>query len=536
MQSSLNNKLAKMNENKRILFDLDARKELFAGVNVLADAVRVTLGPRGKNVLIEQSDGTPMITKDGVTVARAINLKDRFKNLGVQIVKEAASRTNDVAGDGTTTATVLAQAMFAEGFKLLAAGHAAEDLKYGIDLATRLVLEELRLVAVPIKDRSSMVQVASISANGDAQLGELIAEAIERVGREGVITVEEAKGFDTTLDIVEGMQFDNGYVSPYFVNNNTKMVAELNDSYVLLVGSGLSNSREIIPLLEHVNKMQRPVFVVADEYEGDVLQMLIMNKMKGSLNICAIRAPGYGEHRLDFLGDLAALTGARVLGPTSGAPIEKSTLKDLGICKKIISSRTATTFVGSKNKSVSDRIAEVRERLGDPTLGSDDASHLRLRLAKLSGGVGVVRVGGITEIDVHERRDRVDDALNATRAAVEEGIVPGGGVALVRAAERVLDETRLDKRAVLGAGIVRRACAAPATQIVSNAGLSAPVVIAKLLSCDATVGFDVMADRFGDMFVNGIVDPVKVTRSALENAAAVAGILLTVNAAVVPDI
>ena len=518
---------------KQVLFATQAREKLLEGVNILADAVKVTLGPCGQNVIIESLEGPPIITKDGVTVAKSINLKDRFQDLGAQIVKEVASRTNDVAGDGTTTATVLSQKIFLEGYKIVMAGFSSVDIKEGIELATRVVTEELRKNAVAVKNKAETAQVATISANGDKHLGDLIADAIEFVGTDGVVTVEEAKGFETTLEQVNGLQIDRGYVSPYFVTNSAKMTAELIDPYDLLVNSTISAAKDILPILEQVHRAQRPLLIIADEVEGDALHMLIMNKTKNTLNACVIKAPSFGEQRTEILGDIAALTNAKI-SSQSGTQLDKVVLKDLGTCRKIIVSRSSTTFVGAKNALMTTKMDEIRQRLEDRTISDDERDFLKTRLAKLAGGVCIIRVGGITEVDVRERKDRVEDALHATRAAVEEGIVPGGGVALARAAKKLSELTDLGNISV-GVEIVRKACYSPISQILLNAGLEPAVILSKLESEGPNFGFNVAKNRFGDMLEEGIVDPVKVTRVALENASSVASLLLTVNASIVHD-
>ena len=510
---------------KHVLFSTDARKKLLEGVDILADAVKVTLGPRGQNVIIESLSGPPIITKDGVTVAKAINLCDKFQDLGAQTVKEVASRTNDVAGDGTTTATVLSQKIFREGHKLVTAGHSAVDIKEGIELATKLVIEALRKNAMPIKNKAETAQVATISANGDKHLGDLIADAIEFVGSDGVVTVEEAKGFETTLEQVSGLQIDRGYVSPYFVTNNAKMIAELNDPYILLANLAISSTKDILSILEQVHRAQKPLLIIADEVDGDALHMLLMNKTKNTLNVCVIKAPSFGEQRIDILNDIAALTNGKV----ASGQLDKLSLKELGVCRKVIVSRNSTTFIGAKNALTTTRMDDIRLRLEDRTISDDEKEFLKTRLAKLAGGVCIIRVGGVTEVDVRERKYRVEDALHATRAAVEEGIVPGGGVALMQAAKE------LPKDMGVGVEIIRKACYGPMSQILLNAGLEPAVVIGMLDLRGPTYGYNVARNRYGDMLEEGIVDPVKVTRVALENASSVASLLLTVNASIVHD-
>lgn len=521
--------------NKQIKFDENAQNELLRGVNILADAVKSTLGPRGRNVVIEIPGAAPILTKDGVTVAKSINLKDRFANLGVQMIKEAASRTAEMAGDGTTTATVLTQALFIEGAKMLAAGYSSVDIKQGIDDAVKIVVSELKLMSIPVSKSSEIEQVGTISANGEAQIGELISEAMDAVGRDGVITVEEAKGFKTTLSIVDGIQFERGYTSPYFINDKEKMCSDLDDPYVLICNKALSSLQEILPVLEKIHGSQKPFLVIASDIDGEALQGLVVNVLRGTLKTCAVRAPGFGESRLERLDDLAALLGTHVINDMSNDSFKDMNLEDLGRCKRAIISKAFTTLVeckGDKNE-INKRADQLRVQLDDPTLSAGNIELIRERLANLSGGVAVLRVGGSTEMELKERKDRVDDALNATQAAVEEGIVPGGGVTLVRASERL--ESDFSDEINVGAEIVRRACLSPLAQIIKNTGGSSDVVLEKVKHLDSTHGYDARNNVFCDMFEAGIIDPVKVVRSAIENAASAAGMMLTIGCIMVED-
>jgi chaperonin GroEL len=522
---------------KSILFKLDAQREILAGVNVIADAVKATLGPRGRNAVIVAEGGPPVITKDGVTVARCINLRDTFKDLGVQMVKEAASRTNDVAGDGTTTATVLMQAIFSEGCKIVAAGHSPVVVKQGIDAAVSQVIANLQTMATPVTAKEAIAQVGTISANGDAKIGSMLADAMERVGKSGILTVEESKGFDTTLDVVEGLQFDVGYLSPYFITNQERMVSELENPLVLITSKKITSAEDIQPILEVAHRLERSILIIGDEVDGQALQMLTVNKLRGTLRACAIRAPLFGQHRLDMLEDLAVVTGGTVISAESGIQLSKLTQQSLGSCRRVTVTRGTCTFVGgpATQEIISARLQSIDARLtDDSTLSEDEQAFLQARMAKLSGGVAVIRVGGSTAVEVKERKDRVEDAMNATRAAVEEGIVPGGGVALVMASTGLVPVTP-DMQ--LGYDIVRRACESPLRQIVKNAGGEDSVVINKIreLSTNCllvTMGYDAATDRYVEMIGAGIIDPVKVTRCALENAASVAGLLLTVDVAI----
>jgi chaperonin GroEL len=523
--------------NKSVLFDEDARQKLLEGVNILADAVKVTLGPKGKNVVIEHLDRAPTVTKDGVSVARAINLKERFLNLGAQMVKEVASRTNDVAGDGTTTATVLAQTIYTEGLRMLASGYPATDIKVGIDSAVEEITRSLKEMATPVSGNDMIAQVGTISSNGAEDIGQMIAHALDQVGRDGVVTVEEAKGFDTTVEIVEGMQIDRGYVSPYFVTNGEKMTAELKNPYVFITTRKLTSLSDIVTVLEGIVQQSRPVLFIAEAVEGDALQGLVVNKMKGVVEACAITSPGFGAGRLEMIDDIATLTGATVISDASGIAFNEVSLEHLGNAKKIICSRTRTIIVGGaeKAKEIKGRIKELRKRMNDMSLSEQERSFVRARISKLGGGVAVLRVGGSTELEVKERKDRVEDALNATRAAIEEGIVPGGGVALVRAAANLQIKSDEIDGAAIGRSIIKRACQAPLSQIVRNAGGEPVIVMAKVADLEGNEGYDAANDEFGDMIEAGIIDPVKVTRCALENAASVAGLMLTVDASIVED-
>tara|TARA_Y100000592_G_scaffold24196_1_gene37786 strand:- start:942 stop:2549 length:1608 start_codon:yes stop_codon:yes gene_type:complete len=526
------------NDFKKIQFDTQARLELLEGVNLLADAVKVTLGPKGKNVVIETHDGAPLVTKDGVTVARAINIKDRFKNLGVQMVKEVAARTNDVAGDGTTTATTLAQAIFLNGHQMICSGYQPTEIKAGIETAVASVVEKLQEHATPVKDTKMISQVATISANGDSKIGNLIAEAVDTVGTDGVITVEEAKGFDTTLDVVDGMQIDRGYSSPYFVNNPDKLSCEFKDALVLVTTKKIGALNDILPLLEKIASASKPLVIIADEIEGEALQALVLNRMKGHLNVCAVNAPFFGAAKIDVLGDIAVMTGAKLIGDSTGSDLKTASIDDLGDAKRIVITRTTTTIVGdsSKNQFVQDRLESLKQY--SQTLNLDDAEKdfVKMRIARLAGGVAVIRVGGATELEVKERKDRVDDALNATRAAIEEGIVPGGGVALVRASKALGEVSAgLGDGARVGIEIIKKACEAPIRQISLNAGSEPVIVIQKINEMTSDEGYDAATDTYGNMIGAGIIDPVKVTRCALENAASVASLMLTVNASIVLD-
>ena len=519
---------------KDVKFGTDARNRMLKGVNILADAVKVTLGPKGRNVVLEKSFGAPRITKDGVSVAKEIELEDKFENMGAQMVKEVASRTNDEAGDGTTTATVLAQAIVKEGLKQVAAGLNPMDLKRGIDMATAKVVEGIKEMARPVNDSAEVAQVGTISANGEAEIGQQIADAMQKVGNEGVITVEENKGLETETDVVEGMQFDRGYLSPYFVTNTDKMIAELEDCMVLLHEKKLSSLQPMVPLLEQVIQSQKPLLIIAEDVEGEALATLVVNKLRGGLKIAAVKAPGFGDRRKAMLQDIAILTGGQVISEDLGMKLESVTMDMLGTAKKIQITKDETTIVdGAGEKAeIEARVAQIRNQI-EETSSDYDREKLQERVAKLAGGVAVIKVGGMTEVEVKERKDRVDDALNATRAAVQEGIVVGGGVALVQAGKSLdgLEGINSDQNA--GIAIVRRALEAPLRQIAENAGVDGAVVAGKVReSTDLAFGFNAQTEEYGDMFKFGVIDPAKVTRTALEDAASVAGLLITTEAMV----
>ena len=519
---------------KEVKFNTDARARLMAGVNVLADAVRVTLGPKGRNVLLEKSFGAPRISKDGVTVAKEIELEDKFENMGAQMLREVATRTSDEAGDGTTTATVLAQSILREGMKAVAAGMNPMDLKRGIDLAVVEVVKELERRTKRVTSEDEVAQVGTISANGEVEIGAIIAEAMQKVGKEGVITVEEAKGIDTELEVVEGMQFDRGYLSPYFVTNAEKMVTELEDPYILVFEKKLSGLQAVLPLLESVVQSGRPLLVIAEDVEGEALATLVVNKLRGGLKVAAVKAPGFGDRRKAMLEDIAILTGGQVISEDLGIKLENVTLDMLGTAKKVLINKDDTTIVSGAGKKadIEGRCGQIRRQIDD-TSSDYDREKLQERLAKLAGGVGVIKVGGVTEIEVKERKDRVDDALNSTRAAVEEGIVPGGGVALLYAT-RALDKAKpANDDQKVGIDIVRRALQWPLRQIVENAGFDGAVVAGKLLEGkNMRQGFDAQNEKYVDMIKAGIVDPTKVVRTALQDAASVAGLLVTTEAMV----
>ena len=517
---------------KDVKFDTDARDRMLRGVNILADAVKVTLGPKGRNVVIEKSFGAPRITKDGVSVAKEIELQDKFENMGAQMVKEVASRTNDEAGDGTTTATVLAQAIIKEGLKAVAAGMNPMDLKRGIDLATTKVVAAIKAAARPVKDTAEVAQVGTISANGEAEIGRQIADAMQKVGNEGVITVEENKGLETTTDVVEGMQFDRGYLSPYFVTNADKMIAELEDAFILLHEKKLSSLQPMVPLLEAVIQSQRPLVIVAEDVEGEALATLVVNKLRGGLKIAAVKAPGFGDRRKAMLQDIAILTGGQVISDDLGMKLESVTIDMLGRAKKISINKDNTTIVdGAGDKAeIEARVGQIRAQI-EETTSDYDREKLQERVAKLAGGVAVIRVGGMTEVEVKERKDRVDDALNATRAAVQEGIVVGGGVALIQAGKSLDGLTGVNSDQNAGIAIVRRALEAPLRQIAQNAGVDGAVVAGKVReSSDKSFGFNAQTEEYGDMFAFGVIDPAKVVRTALEDAASVASLLITTEA------
>jgi len=519
---------------KDVKFDTDARNRMLKGVNVLADAVKVTLGPKGRNVVIDKSFGAPRITKDGVTVAKEIELEDKFENMGAQMVKEVASRTNDEAGDGTTTATVLAQAIVREGLKSVAAGMNPMDLKRGVDLATVKVVEAIKNASREVKDSDEVAQVGTISANGEADIGQQIAGAMQKVGNEGVITVEENKGLETETDVVEGMQFDRGYLSPYFVTNADKMTVELEDAIILLHEKKLSSLQPMVPLLEQVIQSQKPLLIIAEDVEGEALATLVVNKLRGGLKIAAVKAPGFGDRRKAMLQDLAILTGGQVISEDLGMKLESVTMDMLGSAKKVSITKDETTVVdGAGEKAeIQARVAQIRNQI-EETTSDYDREKLQERVAKLAGGVAVIRVGGMTETEVKERKDRVDDALNATRAAVQEGIVVGGGVALVQAGKHLEGVTGDNNDQNVGISIVRKALEAPLRQIAENAGVDGSVVAGKIReSNDLKFGFNAQTEEYGDMFKFGVIDPAKVVRTALQDAASIAGLLITTEAMV----
>ncbi|MCE0505212.1 MULTISPECIES: chaperonin GroEL [unclassified Roseivivax] len=519
---------------KDVKFETDARNRMLKGVNILADAVKVTLGPKGRNVVLDKSFGAPRITKDGVSVAKEIELEDKFENMGAQMVKEVASRTNDEAGDGTTTATVLAQSIVKEGVKAVSAGMNPMDLKRGIDLATSKVVEHIKNAARKVENSDEVAQVGTISANGEESIGKMIADAMQKVGNEGVITVEENKGMETDVEVVEGMQFDRGYLSPYFVTNSEKMVAELEDCMILLHEKKLSSLQPLVPLLEQVIQSQKPLLIIAEDVEGEALATLVVNKLRGGLKIAAVKAPGFGDRRKAMLQDIAILTGGQVISEDLGMKLENVTMDMLGQAKKVDITKDETTIVdGAGDKAeIEARVGQIRTQI-EETTSDYDREKLQERVAKLAGGVAVIRVGGMTEVEVKERKDRVDDALNATRAAVQEGIVVGGGVSLVQGAKALDGVTGANSDQNAGVAIVRRALEAPLRQIAENAGVDGSVVAGKIReSDDLKFGYNAQTDEYGDMFKFGVIDPAKVVRTALEDAASVAGLLVTTEAMV----
>jgi len=530
--------------NKQLLFQDAARKKILEGVEKLANAVRVTLGPRGRNVVIEKIGQAPHVTKDGVTVAKSINLKDQFQNLGAQMIKEVASQTVDVAGDGTTTATILAHAIYKEGLKLIAAGYNPTDIKKGIDKSVPIITNALLANSEQVKSSEDIVQVGRVSANGDRDIGEMLAKAMDAVGRDGVITVEEAKGYKTTMEIVEGMQINRGYVSPYFVTNSEKLTAELKDPLILITNKKFDQMKELLPILEPIHSMKKSVLLICDDIEGEALNSLTVNKMRGNLDVCVIRAPEFGSARHDALLDIATLTGGKIISDASGVKMEDVNPRDseqgiMGKATKIIVGKNSTTIVVKKEqkKAVEERIEEVKKQLEDPTLSEEEIKVMKRRLARLAGGVAVIRVGGATEVEMKERKDRVDDALCATRAAVEAGVVPGGGTALIHASrfdpdigpDMIHFRNEAEKA---GARIVREACKAPLVQIAKNAGMASEVIMHKILESSKRTGWDALNEEFVDMIDEGIIDPVKVPKSALENAASVSGLMLTIECAI----
>ncbi|MGE8683435.1 MAG: chaperonin GroEL [Acinetobacter sp.] len=513
---------------KDVKFGDSARSKMIAGVNTLADAVKVTLGPKGRNVVIDRSFGAPHITKDGVSVAKEITLKDKFENMGAQLVREVSSKTNDIAGDGTTTATVLAQAILNEGIKSVTAGMNPMDLKRGIDIAVKAIVADIKATAKPASDTKAIEQVGSISANSDTTVGKLIAQAMEKVGKEGVITVEEGSGFEDSLDVVEGMQFDRGYISPYFANKQDTLTAELENPFILLVDKKVGNIRELIAVLEAVAKTGKPLLIIAEDVEGEALATLVVNNMRGIIKVCAVKAPGFGDRRKAMLQDIAILTGATVISEEVGMSLEQASLEHLGTAHKVTVSKENTVIVdGAGNAGqIAERVTQIRAQIEEST-SEYDKEKLQERVAKLAGGVAVIKIGAATEVEMKEKKDRVDDALHATRAAVEEGVVAGGGVALVRAAKALDGVTGVNDDQTVGINILRRAIEAPLRQIVANAGDEPSVVINAVKKGEGNFGYNAATSEYGDMLEMGILDPAKVTRSALEHAASVAGLMLT---------
>ena len=514
---------------KELRFSQDARAAILTGVNILADAVKVTLGPKGRNVVIEKSFGAPNVTKDGVTVAKEIELSDKFENMGAQMVKEVASKTNDDAGDGTTTATVLAQAIYREGAKIVAAGLNPMGLKRGIDKSVTAVIEELKKIAKPIKDQKEVAQVGSISANNDPEIGKLIAEAMEKVGKEGVITVEEAKTAETTLDVVEGMQFDRGYSSPYFVTNPEKMEVSLDNPYILLFDKKISSMKDLLPILEKVVQRSKPLMIIAEDIEGEALATLVVNKLRGTLQVAAVKSPGFGDRRKEMMEDIATLTGGKVISEDMGHKLESTRLEDLGTAKKITIDKDNTTIVDGAGQKVAveARVKQIRAQI-EETSSDYDKEKLQERLAKLVGGVAVINVGAASEVEMKEKKARVEDALNATRAAVEEGIVPGGGTALLRASAVLMNMKMTTPEEQAGVEIVKRALQEPLRQIAGNAGHEGSIVVDKVMSnSSASFGFNALTEKYEDLIAAGVIDPAKVARCALQNAASVASLMLT---------
>jgi chaperonin GroEL len=517
---------------KEIAYQENARNLILNGVNALANAVRVTLGPKGRNVVIEKSFGSPTITKDGVTVAKEIELENKFENMGAQMVKEVASKTSDVAGDGTTTATVLAQAIFREGSKLVAAGHNPMDIKRGIEKAVEACVDSMRKMAKSTKDPQEIAQVGTVSANGDETVGQLLSEAMEKVGKEGVITVEEAKSAETTLDVVEGMQFDRGYLSPYFVTDPERMEAAVEDCYILLSEKKISNMKDLVPVLEAIARQQKPLLIIAEDIEGEALATLVVNKLRGTLQCVAVKAPGFGDRRKEMLKDIAVLSGGQVISEDLGLKLENVTISDLGRAKTVKVDKDNTTIVdgAGKKDQIKARQAEIRTQI-ENTTSDYDREKLQERLAKLVGGVAVIKVGAATETEMKERKARVEDALHATRAAVEEGIVPGGGVALLRA-QKALDKLEVSEEERFGVSIIRRALEEPLRQICANAGEEGSIIVQQVRDGKGSFGYNARTGKFGDLIAMGVIDPVKVVRSALQNAASVSGLLLTTEALV----
>jgi chaperonin GroEL len=522
---------------KEILFDEKARQAILSGVQTLAKAVKVTLGPRGRNVVLDKKWGSPTITKDGVTVAKEIELEDRYENMGAQMVREVATKTSEVAGDGTTTATVLAEAIFREGLRNVTAGSNPMGIKRGIDKSVKLVVEQLKKMSKSVKDPKEIMQVATISANGDEEIGKIIADAMEKVGKDGTITVEEAKSMETTLEVVEGMQFDKGYISPYFVTDKEGMECVLDDPYILIYEKKLSNMKDLLPILEKVAQKGKPFLVIAEDVEGEALATLVVNKLRGTLSACAVKAPGFGDRRKSMLEDIAILTGGKLISEDLGIKLETVKLEDLGRAKRVTVDKDNTTIVEGVGKSadIQSRIALIKRQIEDTT--SDyDREKLQERLAKLAGGVAVINVGAATETEMKEKKARVEDALHATRAAVEEGIVPGGGVAMIRSLG-ALEKTDMTGDELVGCNIVRRALEEPLRQIVNNAGLEGSVIVERVKQEKGAMGFNAATEKYEDLFEAGVVDPTKVARSALQNASSVAGLLLTTEALVteIPD-
>jgi chaperonin GroEL len=516
---------------KEIKFDTQASDAIIRGVNALANAVKVTLGPKGRNVIIEKSYGSPVVTKDGVTVAKEVELEDKFENMGAQMLREVASKTSDVAGDGTTTATVIAQAVFREGLKMVAAGHSPIELKRGIDSAVNAIVDELKKLSKPTRDRAEIAQVGAISANNDAEIGNILADAMAKVGKEGVITVEENKGLDTILDVVEGMQFDRGYLSPYFVTDAERMEVSLENPAILLNEKKISNMKDLLPLLEQVARAGKPLLIIAEDIEGEALATLVVNKIRGTLNVAAVKAPGFGDRRKAMLEDMAIMTGGQVIAEELGIKLENVTLNDLGKAGRVVIDKDNTTIISGsgKKKDIEARCNEIRKQIED-TKSDYDREKLQERLAKLAGGVAVVKVGAATESEMKEKKARVEDALHATRAAVEEGIVPGGGVALIRGLKALEGLKGASTEQQAGIDIIRRAAEEPLRMIAQNAGHEASVVVDKVANGKGAFGFNAATEAYGDLVKDGVIDPTKVVRTALQNAASVSGLLLTTHA------
>ena len=521
---------------KDVRFGDDARSRMIRGVNILAQAVKVTLGPKGRNVVLEKSFGAPTVTKDGVSVAKEVELADKFENMGAQMVKEVASQTSDIAGDGTTTATVLAQSILTEGLKAVAAGMNPMDLKRGIDKATAAAVEAIHAMSVPCADSNAIAQVGAISANSDEAIGKIIADAMDKVGKEGVITVEDGSGLENTLDVVEGMQFDRGYLSPYFINNQQSMSAELENPLILICEKKISNIRDMLPVLEGVAKAGRPLLIIAEDVEGEALATLVVNNMRGILKVAAVKAPGFGDRRKAMLEDIAVLTGGTVIAEEVGLSLEKATIEDLGTAKRVQITKEETTLIDGAGSAerIQGRIAQLRKQT-EETTSDYDREKLQERLAKLAGGVAVIKVGAATEVEMKEKKARVEDALHATRAAVEEGIVPGGGVALIRALQKIKDLKGANHDQDVGISLARRAMEEPLRQIVANAGDEASVVLNKVAEGTGNFGYNAANGEYGDMVAFGILDPAKVTRSALQNAASVAGLMITTEAMIAEE-